>query len=153
MRQVVKPLVRVFSAKKRVGRSVKNQFSAAEEKNARRHRFHLLQNVGRKKDRFLPADSPDRLPDLENLVRIESGRRLVQNQDLWPAKQDVRHSNPLAKPFRKTADRLVQHRTQVAELRDLVDPPADLFGDGERKKRERLSQTLDDLRRRFGLGA
>ena len=33
------------------------------------------------------------------------------------------------------------------------EPPADLFGDGERKKRERLSQTLDDLRRRFGLGA
>lgn len=30
------------------------------------------------------------------------------------------------------------------------EPPPDLFGDDERKKRERLSHALDDLRRRFG---
>ena len=59
----------------------------------------LLQNMRAQYDRMLMAERPDQLPDLNDLLRIQSYGRLVQNQNLRVSDERLRNADSLLIPF------------------------------------------------------
>ena len=60
------------------------------------------------------AQPADRLADLANLVRIEPGRRLVEDQHVGLVQQHLGHADALPIALDQLADRLADHRAQGA---------------------------------------
>ena len=78
---------------------------------------------------FFSPRSRHRPPHLADLVRIQAGRRLVQNQHVRLVQQRLGHAHTLPIPLGQLADRLVEHAAQHAQFDDRLDPsPAAVRG-------------------------
>ena len=67
-----------------------------------------------KQDRFVLAELADRLADLVDLVRVQAGGGLVEDQHVGLVQEHLGHAHPLAIAARELADRLADHAAQRA---------------------------------------
>ena len=70
------------------------------------------------------AQPADRLADLANLVGVQSGRRLVEDQHVRLVQQHLGHADALPIALGELADRLADHVPQVAQIDDRRDRAA-----------------------------
>ena len=86
----------------------------------------LREDVGREQDGPLAAEAADRLPDPDDLPRIEPHRRLVEDEDGRTVDERSREGRPLAETLREVFHLPVRHLCQEAALDRLADSPGDL---------------------------
>src|SRR5690606_39364111 len=65
------------------GGAIGHQLSPVDDQHPVAGYLDFGQDVRRKDDRFLATDLLDELANLDDLIRIESGGGLIQNQDGW----------------------------------------------------------------------
>ena len=105
------------SAVKSAERAVVDQPAFVDEQHAAGHRLDFLQDVGREQDRLALAQLADRLADLANLVRVEPGGRLVEDQHVGLVQQHLGHADALPIAPGELADRLADHAAQAHRAR------------------------------------
>ena len=74
---------------------------------------------------WLAAEALDELARLDDLLRVEAGRRLVEDQHVRVVEDRLREADALAVALRELADQLVPHVADAALL-DRVRRPAAL---------------------------
>ena len=67
---------------------------------------------------FVSPNAANRFAHFANLIRIETRRRLVENQHVRLVQQHLGHAHALPKAFRQLADRLADHAAQFAQIDD-----------------------------------
>ena len=77
-----------------------------------------------KQDGLALAQLADRLADLVDLVGVQPGGRLVEDQHVGLVQEHLGHAHPLAIAARQLADGLADDASQGAEFDDRVDPLA-----------------------------
>ncbi len=77
---------------------------------------------------MLPAQRFDQVPDLDDLLRIQPDRRLVENQDRRVVKDRLREADALLEPFRQVPDDPRGDLRQAAALHRPVDLRSHLPG-------------------------
>ena len=73
--------------------------------------------MGREDDRLLPADLLDERPDLDDLVRVEAARRLVEDEDVGIVQHRLREADALPEALRQLADQLAGDVAEAAAAR------------------------------------
>src|SRR4030095_14864494 len=68
----------------------------------------LREDVAREDHRPTLAEAPDESPDLGDLLRIETGRRLIEDQDTGIAEDRLRDADPLPVALGEIADESVR---------------------------------------------
>ena len=77
----------------------------------------------RDEQRLRRAQMLDVVAKLPDLVRVETGRRLVHDQDVGVVEQRLRQAHALLESLGQPADRLLDHKLQRAQVDDRVDTP------------------------------
>ncbi len=75
--------------------------------------------MGTQKDRMLPGKLSDQIPHLQNLLRIESYHRLIQDQHLRITNQRLSKPGTLLIAFGKISDQTPRHIFQLRSTHDL----------------------------------
>ncbi len=83
--------------------------------------LHLLQDVGGEDDRLLLAQALDELADLDDLVGVQPGGGLVQDEDLGVVDDGLGQAGALPEALGQGVDAAVHHRLQAALPDDLAD--------------------------------
>ena len=87
----------------------------------------LLEIVGRQQDReSLAGQAPDLFPDVRPSLRIEAGRRLVEEQDLGSMDEAARHVELALHPARPGPDDPIGGLGQAEPREQLVDAMSEL---------------------------
>ena len=101
--------------------AVEHQTPAVDQQHAVGGRLGLVEDMRRDEQRLRRAQALDVVAKLADLVGIESGRRLVHDQDVGIVQQRLGQAHALLEPLRQPADRLLDHQPQRTQLDDGVD--------------------------------
>ena len=93
-----------------------------DDHHAIAEQLDLGQDVRRQNKRRLPRQVTNQLADSDDLLRVETHRRLVQNENLGLMQDRGRQTHPLAVAFGQRADDLPFHFLQKTALDHLADP-------------------------------
>ena len=91
-----------------------------QDNDAVAHRLNLRQNMGGQQHRPGFGKLTDQLADFDNLRRVQSNRRLIQNQQLRVAHQRLRQSHPLTVALGKISYHSLGHLFDFHQLHDLL---------------------------------
>ncbi len=83
--------------------------------------FNFRQDVGAEDDGVVAREGLDQVAGIDGLLRIETGGRLVEDQNIGVMDDGLGEPYALAVTFGQLADKLVLHVGDVAALADLVD--------------------------------
>jgi hypothetical protein len=100
--------------------------AAVDDQDAVADRVDFRKDVRREEDGPLFPETPDRLPDPDDLHRVESDGRLVQDQHRRPVDEGAGERGPLTETLRQVVDLAVRHLLEEAALDRLGDPPLHL---------------------------
>ena len=92
----VAPLQALAEPRRRVDR---HDLAAVDDEDAVGDLAHLGQDVRREDDGVLAPEFGDQLADLEALLRVEAGRRLVQNEHGRLVDDGLRQADALPEPL------------------------------------------------------
>ena len=81
--------------------------------------LHFRQDVRAENDRVVARQALDQRPGLDDLLRVQAGGGLVQNQDVGIVDDRLRQSDALPVAFGKLADQLVADIGDGASLASL----------------------------------
>src|SRR5262245_61396114 len=70
----------------------------------------------------MPAQVLDELTHLADLIRIQTDRRLIKNQELWFVDHRVRQTDPLTESLRQGGDHFSLHLGQATKVGDIRQP-------------------------------
>ena len=104
--------------------AVVGQAAFVDKQHAIGHGLNFLQDVGGEQDGLALAQLADGLADLVNLVGVQAGGRLVEDQHVRLVQQHLGHAHPLAITARQLADGLADDAAQGAKFNHRLDPLA-----------------------------
>ena len=77
--------------------------------------LHFGEDVGAQDDGVFAGEALDQLARFDDLLRVESGGRLVENQDVGIVNDGLREADALPVAFGELADQLVSARRATAQ--------------------------------------
>ncbi len=83
--------------------------------------LHFREDVGAENDGVLARQCVQQIADFDNLLGVEAGGGLVENQHVGIVDDGLRDADALAVAFRKLADQLVAHVAQGAAADHFID--------------------------------
>ena len=89
-----------------------------QDEDALAGRLHFLQDVGGQDHGLLPAQAPDQLADLDDLVGIEAGGGLVEDEDPGVVQHGLGEARALPEALGQLVDAPVHHAGEAALLDD-----------------------------------
>ncbi|HEY6508301.1 MAG TPA: hypothetical protein VIY56_09830 [Vicinamibacterales bacterium] len=92
-----------------VGRVHRHDLALVDDHDARARLTDLGQDVGAQNDRVVSAKLLDQLAGLVDLLRVEAGRRLVEDEHLGVVEQRLREADALPVALRELAALAVRH--------------------------------------------
>ncbi len=106
-------------------RAIGHDPSLVDDEDAVARGLHLGQDVGAEDDRLGPAHFLDQLPDLHDLVGVQSGRGLIEDEHLGIVDHRLGQADALAVALAKLSDALVFLGIEAAHAHHLGQALAD----------------------------
>ena len=97
-----------------------HQFPFVNDQNLVADSTYFLHNVGTKQDRMIFTQISDEFSHLQYLLRIQSDRRLIQNQNLRISDKSCGQPHTLFISFRQMLDQFFFHFFRIRHLHDLI---------------------------------
>ena len=95
--------------------------AVVEDDDAVTHLAYFLHNMGREDDRTFLTERTNKGTDLDELVRIETCGRFIEDEQLGVAKQGLGETDTLTIAFAEFTDVLMPLRRQADTVDELVD--------------------------------
>ena len=98
----------------------RQQAATVDDGNPLADHGDFREDVGAEQHGMVPTECADDFAGLVDLCRIESGGRLVEQQDFGIAQQGLRQAQPLPVALRELVDLLSHHGLEVARRDDPI---------------------------------
>src|SRR5690606_34504890 len=109
-----------------LGRAVRDDAPVLDDEDASADRRDLLEDVRAQEDELLSPKVSNELADLDDLMRIETARRLVHDDDGRVVDEGLGETDALLVSLREKSDVLLEHAANADEIDDAVDRGAHL---------------------------
>ncbi len=106
------------------GGALRGNPASVEDEHPVTDGLHLLQNVGGEDHRFRRSELAHEPANLEDLVRIQSAGRLVEDENIGVVDDGLREAGALPIAFGEVIDRPIGHLLEAA----LLNRPVDVLG-------------------------